>query len=242
MNIKSKTKSYIISFLLGAIIFSFISVTAVTYFPSNEVTYNKNSGLNSTNVQDALDELYNTCSSSVSLGNYLYYAVNSYSIDDSGSFNFQDVIASGASLFRCSSSGDNCTAINSYNNRQSIGVVYSTSNYLYYTVNNYTFRDGSFGEQYVIASGTSLFRCNSNGENCTAVNSYNGSQSINNMYSTKDYLYYAVNSYSISNSGSFNFQDVIASGASLYRCNLDGENCTVVNSYNGNQSISNVGV
>ena len=49
-------------FILGALIFGTIGVSAATYFPSNDVTYdNSTSGLSSTNVQGAIDELYSTC-------------------------------------------------------------------------------------------------------------------------------------------------------------------------------------
>ena len=51
--------------LLTAIIVGTVSVSAVTYFPSNQTTYdNKASGLNATNVQDAIDELYKKADSS----------------------------------------------------------------------------------------------------------------------------------------------------------------------------------
>ena len=51
-----------IGFFAGIIIFSIFSVIAMTYFPSNQTTYdNSNSGLSSTNVQGAIDELYKTC-------------------------------------------------------------------------------------------------------------------------------------------------------------------------------------
>ena len=51
-------------FITGLIICGGISVIAATYFPSNDVTYdNKESGLTSTNVQGAIDELYGVCTS-----------------------------------------------------------------------------------------------------------------------------------------------------------------------------------
>ncbi len=51
--------------LLTAIIVGTVSISAVTYFPSNQTTYdNKASGLNATNVQDAIDELYKKADSS----------------------------------------------------------------------------------------------------------------------------------------------------------------------------------
>ena len=85
-NLKKIFQNRIFIFLLGGIIFSGVSVYAVTYFPSNQVTYdNKTSGLESSDVQGAIDELYNTCSQIVSSGNNLYYIesgslINKYNI------------------------------------------------------------------------------------------------------------------------------------------------------------------
>ena len=63
---KEKVKEFLISylpgFITGLIVCGGVSVLAMTYFPSNQTTYdNKTSGLNSTNVQGAIDELYNVC-------------------------------------------------------------------------------------------------------------------------------------------------------------------------------------
>ena len=63
---KSKIKKFINSklfvFIITALVFSTIGVSAATYFPSNDVTYdNTESGLESTDVQGAIDELYNEC-------------------------------------------------------------------------------------------------------------------------------------------------------------------------------------
>ena len=59
---KEKIKKNLIGFVLGVITAISISVIAATYFPSNDVTYdNKESGLESTNVQGAIDELYGVC-------------------------------------------------------------------------------------------------------------------------------------------------------------------------------------
>ena len=58
-----KLKNKIIIFALFMFVCGMIGVYAATYFPSNDVTYdNTESGLKSTNVQEAIDELYNTCS------------------------------------------------------------------------------------------------------------------------------------------------------------------------------------
>ena len=66
INMKEKTKKflqkYLIGFILGVISAGVIIVYAETYFPSNDVTYdNTKSGLSSTNVQGAIDELYGVC-------------------------------------------------------------------------------------------------------------------------------------------------------------------------------------
>ena len=53
---------YLPGFLTGLIICGSISVIAATYFPSNDVTYdNTKSGLTSSDVQGAIDELYGVC-------------------------------------------------------------------------------------------------------------------------------------------------------------------------------------
>ena len=59
---KEKIKKNLVGFIIGVITTFSISVIAATYFPSNDVTYdNKESGLSSTNVQGAIDELYGVC-------------------------------------------------------------------------------------------------------------------------------------------------------------------------------------
>ena len=63
---KSKIKKFINSklfiFIITALVFSTIGVSAATYFESSSVTYdNSESGLTSTDVQGAIDELYNEC-------------------------------------------------------------------------------------------------------------------------------------------------------------------------------------
>ena len=64
-NLNKVFKSKIFIFILGGLVFGTISVSAVTYFASSNVTYdNKTSGLSSNNVQWAIDELYNACSGS----------------------------------------------------------------------------------------------------------------------------------------------------------------------------------
>ena len=59
---KEFMKKYLIGFILGVLTVGIIKVSAETFFPSNQVTYdNTESGLTSNDVQGAIDELYNTC-------------------------------------------------------------------------------------------------------------------------------------------------------------------------------------
>ena len=60
--IKKFFKKYLLGFTLGLISGSLVMVYAQTYFPSNQTTYdNSTSGMTATNVQGAIDELYNVC-------------------------------------------------------------------------------------------------------------------------------------------------------------------------------------
>ena len=60
--LKEFAKSYLIGLVLGIVVSGTIAVIAATYFPSNDVTYdNTKSGLKSTDVQGAIDELYGVC-------------------------------------------------------------------------------------------------------------------------------------------------------------------------------------
>ncbi len=59
---KEFMKRYLCGFLIGGILFGSISVKGMSEFYSNDVSYdNKESGLTSTNVKSAIDELYNVC-------------------------------------------------------------------------------------------------------------------------------------------------------------------------------------
>ena len=60
--IKNFFKKNILGIIIGGLIFGTAGVYAATYFPSYNVTYdNTESGLSSTDVQGAIDELYNEC-------------------------------------------------------------------------------------------------------------------------------------------------------------------------------------
>ena len=70
--IKEFLKKYFIGFIIGVITTFSISVIAATYFPSKDVTYdNKESGLSSTDVQGAIDELYGICTKGPTTGDWV---------------------------------------------------------------------------------------------------------------------------------------------------------------------------
>ncbi len=61
MKVKEFVKQYMIGLSLSFLI-CIVSVSAITYFDSKNVTYsNETTGMSSTNVQDAVNELYNVC-------------------------------------------------------------------------------------------------------------------------------------------------------------------------------------
>ena len=60
--IKEVSKRYLIGFVIGIVVWGGMSAIAMTYFPSNQTTYdNSVSELKSTDVQGAIDELYSVC-------------------------------------------------------------------------------------------------------------------------------------------------------------------------------------
>ena len=69
---KEFLKKYLIGFILGFVSVGIVVVYAETYFPSNDVTYdNTESGLSSTNVQGAIDELYGVCTAEPPAGDQI---------------------------------------------------------------------------------------------------------------------------------------------------------------------------
>ena len=187
--IKKIFKNRIFVFILGGILFSGVSVYAVTYFPSNQVTYdNSTSKLNSTDVQGAIDELYNTCSSSINNEKYIYYIVendgiyrmnidgsgttriSNYGINPTSIYVTDDYIyygTDGEGIYRMSINGGNPTRLGNYGiSASSIAV---TSDYIYYLYNYST------SYQYI-------YRMPINGGNTTSIaeiRSFKGNLFIN---------------------------------------------------------------
>ncbi len=174
--LKKILKNKIFIFILGGIFFSTISIYAVTYFPSNNVTYdNKTSGLSSTDVQGAIDELYNTCSSSVISGDYIYFT--GYSEAASQKQNY---------LYKVSINGGTPTEIS----------IKSSSNWDY-VVNNFTIvKDTIYFTGYSEAASQKqnyLYKVSINGGTPTEISiksSSNWDYVVNNFTIVKDTIYF----------------------------------------------------
>ncbi len=200
-------------FIFGGVLFSAVSVYAVTYFPSNQVTYdNSSSKLSSTNVQGAIDELYNTCSKVASSGKYLYFGANKR-YDNSGG-----IMAS--YVYRCNLDGNSCLDIFSSSNLEIAGI-YATSENLYFVAHEY-YTSGRILGGYI-------YRCNLDGSSCSIIFS-NSNFKITDIYATSKNLYFGANEYYTSGG---------ILGGFVYKCNLDGNSCSIMFS-NSNLEIAGV--
>ena len=112
-NKKSKIfKIKIFYFTLGILVCSLVGVSAATYFESNLVTYdNTESGLNSTNVQGAIDELYNACKTPATPGDQI---LDNVDIVTSGDGLYEDEYEEGRFIFK----GGNPNNYITFNNEQ----------------------------------------------------------------------------------------------------------------------------
>ena len=91
-NLSKVFKNKIFIFILGGLLLGSVGALAVTYFPSKDVTYdNSSSGLSSTDVQGAIDELYKTCKSSeISISGLAGELLDKISIVTSGDGLYKD--------------------------------------------------------------------------------------------------------------------------------------------------------
>ena len=150
MRKKRNFKEIIIGTVIGIILCSIVGVCAVTYFPSNQTTYdNKTSGLNATNVQDAIDELYNQCGHLTELNNYFYYIepqdgifqmnlnsgktsrIGKYAINPTSIFIKDNYIyyANSSGIYRMDIDGNNQVRLSTSKN---VYHLYVTQQYIYY--------------------------------------------------------------------------------------------------------------
>lgn len=136
--LKKIFKNKFILFIIAAIFCGTMGVYAVTYFPSNQVTYdNTSSQLSSTDVQGAIDELYNTCKNmtSVSSGNTIYYTYK-------GSI-YAEPINGGTPRF-----------VNSISGSGDVTGMDVSGDYIYYSTSNGIVKSSiNGGNQYYIFSG-----------------------------------------------------------------------------------------
>ena len=96
--IKKIIKGYLPGFITGLIVCGGVSVIAMTYFPSNQVTYeNSESGMQATDVQGAIDELYNTCFPPKTGGEWI---LDNVDIVDSGDGLYKDEYETGRYIYK----------------------------------------------------------------------------------------------------------------------------------------------
>ena len=230
--VKKIFNNKIFTFILGGIVFSSISVMAATYFESNAVTYdNTESGLTSTNVQGAIDELYNTCSSFATTKNYIYYSKNDNRDDSTGYEPYN------SSIYRCDSNFGNCTALLSHNGSRdysyTINDIHITQDNMYYANNEYHSSSTGY-EPY----SSAIYKCGLNGKNCNPIVRYTPSTYsatlIDNVYIIEENMYYSYTNYNSESTG----YEPRSSG--IFRCNLDGKGCTTIVNYTSSSSIGDI--
>ena len=114
---KKKTKYYLknnlIGLIIGGIIFGSLGVYAAITFPSNEVSFDpSNSTLSSTNVKDAIDELYEKCTN-IPAGDTI---LDNTDIVTSGDGLYEDEYEEGKHIYKGADPNNyiyfNCTDIN----------------------------------------------------------------------------------------------------------------------------------
>ena len=228
-------KSRIFICIFTALVVGTVSVSAVTYFPSNQVTYdNTVSGLKSTQVQDAIDELYNTCSLATKSGNYIYYTTSSYSYR--GGYD-DPPVPSGGQVVRCNYDGKNCTTLIVSSGYSVVDGVAVTKDYVYYSVTSYSYRGGY--DELPTKSAVSVNRCNINGKNCNALIGYGGQYEISGLAVTDDSLFYTMTSF---DTVQFKGSVEVPVGGNTYKCNLNGSNCVTVGGLSGYSGVTDVTV
>ena len=208
--LKKVFNNKIFMFIFGGLLFSAVSVYAITYFPSNQVTYdNSSSKLNSTDVQGAIDELYNTCSSSIKSGDNIYYVYHKESPGGS-------TTTKTAYLVRTDLNGQNRKTLIEISKGTYYPImdsIYVTNNYIYYSYHKKS--EGSTSTQ-----SAWLIRTDLNGQNQQTLLTYklgNGYPAISDIYVTNNYIYYSYNRESASGSTS-------TTTAALIRADLNGQN------------------
>lgn len=108
--------------IMTTLVVGTVSVSATTYFASNDVTYdNSVSGLESTDVQGAIDELYNACKTPVTGGDFILEEVP---VVTSGDGLYKDEYEEGKYFYR----GGNPNNYITFNNEQAGWRIMSIEN------------------------------------------------------------------------------------------------------------------
>ncbi len=196
---KEFAKEYLIGFVIGIVVCGGVSVIAATYFPSNQVTYeNTESGMQASDVQGAIDELYNVCfpptgSDTITdllpnnpdelyedeHGDIRYYGKtpNNYVSFNNELWRILGVIDGKIKIIRNESIGDmqwNSTRNNNWNNAS----LKSYLNGEYYNGINETYKKMISEETYYLGGSTS-----SNHTTLTASGYYNAERDSSQVYS-----------------------------------------------------------
>ena len=196
---KEFAKEYLIGFVIGIVVCGGVSVIAATYFPSSEVTYdNGTSGLESNNVQGAIDELYKTCTEEPSgsdtitdllpsnpdelyedeHGDIRYYgkSPNNYVSFNNELWRILGVIDGKIKIIRNESIGKYAWDSNSSNNWNNASLK-SYLNGTYYNSINETYKNMISNETYYLGGPTS-----SNSTTLTASGYYNAERDSSQVY------------------------------------------------------------
>ena len=197
--IKLFSKKYLLGFTLGLISGSLVMVYAETYFPSNQTTYdNSTSGMQATDVQGAIDELYKTCTANPALdviedlvstntnelykdehGDIRYYGKtpNNYVSFNNELWRIIGVIDGKIKIIRNESIGNYAWASNNSNNWNNASLK-SYLNGEYYNGINETYKNMISKETYYLGGSTS-----SNRTTLTASGYYNAERDSSQVYS-----------------------------------------------------------
>lgn len=160
--VKKVLKNRMFIFVCGGLFFSTVSVFAITYFPSNQVTYdNETSGLKATQVQAAIDELYSTCKNNTSgsgTGNNIY-------------FHYQGNDGDGSGIYKMPINGGSLTKIEAHGIGNVIKPYEDADTFLIRNDYIYFHYQGTYGE------GAGIYKMSINGGSLTKIEAQ-GSSSV----------------------------------------------------------------
>ena len=172
--VKKVLKNRMFIFVCGGLFFSTVSVFAITYFPSNQVTYdNETSGLKATQVQAAIDELYSTCKNNTSgsggSGNNIYFFYDGFGDGDPGIYKMP---ISGGYLTKIPVKGSTASSVGPYYEADELLI---SNNYIYFVSSG---GDGDPGIYKMPISGGYLTQILVEGSTASSVGPYDRPENI----------------------------------------------------------------